>query len=40
MTWQIVRRGEVIGTVEAPTKREAQVIVAQRLGDGPWVMPR
>jgi hypothetical protein len=40
MTWQIIQRGEVIGTVEAPTKREAQVIVAQRFGDGPWVMPR
>jgi hypothetical protein len=40
MTWNIIRRGEIIGTVEADTKREAQIIVADRFGPGPWVMPK
>jgi DNA topoisomerase VI subunit A len=39
MTWKIIRRGEVVGTVEAATKRDAQVVVAQRFGDGPWLLP-
>lgn len=40
MTWSIIKRGEAIATVEAATKREAQVIVAAKFGDGPWLLPR
>jgi hypothetical protein len=40
MTWEIIRRGEVVGTVESETKRAAQIAVAERFGDGPWVRPK
>jgi hypothetical protein len=40
VTWRVIKRGEAIATVEADTKREAQVIVAVKFGDGPWLLPR
>lgn len=40
MTWYVIRRGETIATVEAGTKREAQIMVARQWGLGPWVTPK
>lgn len=36
--FSVIRLGEHIATIEAATLRDAQIVAAERFGDGAWLI--
>lgn len=39
LKWTVVRRGKTVATVEAPSRRDALILIAEKFGHGAWLLP-